>query len=132
MLDDALVEALEPRGEERQVLFSGKFLDQLLVELATLRRQGDHPVLGAISIRRIERGCDDVDPQHHARSAAVRLVVHLALPERRRVAVVDQAQVELRTEDGRERTLLGEPGERVREEREDIDAQSRRRLAIRL
>ena len=56
-------------------------------------------------------------------------VVNLALPERRRVAVVDQAQVELRPEDGRKRALLGEPGERVRDEREDIDAQSRRRLA---
>ncbi len=57
------------------------------------------------------------------------LVVHLALLERCRVAVAEQAKVELGAEDGSERPLLGEPGERVRDEREDIDAQSRRRLA---
>jgi hypothetical protein len=87
-------------------------------------------VLGALSVGRVERGCDNVDAQDHARAAAVRVVVDLALLERRRVPVVEQAQVELRAEDGSERPVLGEPGERVRDEREDIDAQSRRRLAI--
>ena len=111
------------------MLFSGELLDQLLIELAALRRQSDHPVVGAVSVGRVERRCDDVDPQHHARPAAVRVVVHLPLVERCRVAVAEQAKVELRPEDGSERPLLGEPGERVRDEREDIDAQSRRRLA---
>jgi hypothetical protein len=86
-------------------------------------------VLGTFPVGRVERGSDDVDPQDHACAAAVGIVVDLALPKRRRVAVVEQPQVELGAEDGRERTLLGEPGERVRDEREDIDAQSRRRLA---
>ena len=129
VLDDALVEALEPGREERQMLFSGELLDQRLIELAALRRQSDHPVSGAVSIGRIERCRDDVDPQHHARAAAVRVVVHLALLEGRRVPVVEQPEVELGAEDSRKRPLLGEPGERVRDEREDIDAQSRRRLA---
>jgi hypothetical protein len=44
--------------------------------------------------------------------------------ERRRVAVVEQAKLELGSEDSRERPLLGEPGERVGDKREDIDAQS--------
>ena len=52
------------------------------------------------------------------------LVVDLAVPERRRVAVVEQPELELGAEHGSERPLLGEPGERVRDEREDIDSQS--------
>ena len=79
---------------------------------------------GAVAVGRLERGRDDVDAQHHARAAAVRVVVDLAVPERRRVAVVEQPKLELGAEHGSERTLLGEPGERVRDEREDIDAQS--------
>ena len=46
-------------------------------------------------------------------AAAVRLVVDLAGGERRVVAVVEEPQVELVAEHGRNRTLLGEPGERV-------------------
>ena len=49
------------------------------------------------------------------------LVVDLAGPERRRVAVAEEAQLELGAEHGSERPLLGEPGERVREEREDVE-----------
>jgi hypothetical protein len=111
------------------MLFSGKLLDQRLVELAALRRQSDHPVVGAVSVSRVERRRDDVDPQHHARAAPVGVVVHLPFVERCRVPVAEQAKVELGPEDGSEGPLLGEPGERVRDEREDIDAQSRRRLA---
>ena len=111
------------------MLFSGELLDQRLIELAALRRQSDHPVIGTLSVGRVERRRDDVDPQHHARAAPVRVVVHLTLVERCRVAVAEQAKVELGPEDGRKGPLLGEPGERVGDEREDIDAQSRRRLA---
>jgi hypothetical protein len=81
-------------------------------------------VAGVLAVRRFERGCDHVDAQDHARAAAVRVVVDLAIPERRRVAVVEQPELELGAQDGSERPLLGEPGERVRDEREDIDAQS--------
>ena len=79
---------------------------------------------GLVSVGDVQRRRDDVDPQDHARAAAVRLVVDLAVPERRRVAVVEQAELELGSEHGSERPLLGEPGERVRDEREDIDSQS--------
>jgi hypothetical protein len=48
----------------------------------------------------------------------------LAVPERRRVAVVEQPELELGAKDRGERPLLGEPGERMRDEREDIDSQS--------
>ena len=78
VLDDALVEALEARREQRQLLLPGELLDQLLVELAALRRQRDHPVAGSPAVDRVERGRDDVDAQHHPRAAAVRLVVDLA------------------------------------------------------
>ena len=130
MLDDPLVEALEARREERQWLLLGKLLHQLLIELASLRRQRDHPVAGSPAVDRVESGRDDVDPENHPRAAAVRLVVDLASRERRRVAVAEQAELELGTEHGSDRTLLGEPGERVWDEREDIDAQGGRRLAI--
>jgi hypothetical protein len=82
-------------------------------------------VARVLAVRRFERGCDHVDAQDHARAAAVRVVVDLAVAERRRVAVVEQPELELGAEHGSDGTLLGEPGERVREEREDIDLQAR-------
>jgi hypothetical protein len=57
-------------------------------------------------------------------AAAVRVIVDLAVPERRRVTVIEQPELELRAEYRGERPLLGEPGERMRKEREDIDSQS--------
>jgi hypothetical protein len=81
-------------------------------------------VAGALAVGRFERGRDDVDAQDHACAAAVRVIVDLAVPERRRVAVVEQPELELGAEDRGERPLLGEPGERMRKEREDIDSQS--------
>jgi hypothetical protein len=81
-------------------------------------------VARVLTVGRFERGRHDVDAQHHARAAAIRFVVDLAVPERRRVAVVEQPKLELGAEDGSEWPLLGEPGERVRDEREDIDLQS--------
>jgi hypothetical protein len=46
------------------------------------------------------------------------------MPERARIAVIEQVKLELGAEDGSDRPLLGEPGKRVRDEREDIDSQS--------
>jgi hypothetical protein len=114
------------------VPFFCELVDQLLIELAALGRQRDHPMLGGVSVDRVESGRDDVHAQDHARAAAVGVVVDLPLLERRRVPVIEQPEVELGPEDGRKRPLLGEPGKRVRDEREDIDAQSRRRLATQL
>ena len=53
------------------------------------------------SIDGVERGGNDVDAQNHPRAAAVGLVIDLSAPERREVAVVEEPQVELRTEHGR-------------------------------
>ena len=44
-----------------------------------------------------------------------------AVSQRRRVAVREEAQVELAAEHRRDRALLGQPGERVRDEREDVE-----------
>ena len=41
VLDDALVEAFETGGEKGQLLLAGELLDELLVELPTLRRERD-------------------------------------------------------------------------------------------
>ena len=75
----------------------------------------------AVAVDGVERGGDDVDPQHHARAAAVRRVVDLAGAQRGRVAVVEEPQLELGAEDGRERLLLGQPAEGVRNLGEDVE-----------
>ena len=108
---------------ERSVSASspGELVDERLVELSALRREGDHPAAGALAVDGLERGADDVHAQHHSRAAPVRLVVHLAAGERRVVAVVEEAQVEPRAEHGRDRALLGEPGEGVRKQGEYVD-----------
>ena len=84
MLHDALVEALEAGREERQPLFRSELLDGL-IELPPLRRQRHHAVLGDAAVDGVERCRDHVDAEHHARTAAVRLLVYLAALERREV-----------------------------------------------
>ena len=88
-------------------------------------------LLGRVAVDGLERSRDDVDAQHHAGTAAVRLVVHLAGAQRRRVAIVEEAQVELGAEHRGERPLLGHPRERVRNLGEDVETQGRLRLARR-
>ena len=102
----ALVEALEARGEQRQLSLHGELLDHPLVERPSLRRQRDHPAPGLAAVRGVERRGDDVDAEDHAGAAAVRLVVDLAAAKRRRVAVGEQAQVELTAENGRRRVAV--------------------------
>ena len=128
VLDDPVVEALEPRGEQRQRLLLRELLDDLLRQRPATRRERDHAVLGHAAVHRVERRRDDVDAQHHPGAAAVRLVVDLARAERRRVAVAEQPELELVAEHARERLLLREPREGVRDESEDVDAHRRVRL----
>ena len=130
MGDDPLVEALEAGGEERQRRFGRELLDDGLRQRPALRRQGDDALRGLLAVDRVERRRDDVDAQHHPGAAAVRLVVHLAGAERRRVAVVEEPQLELGAEHGRERPLLGHPRERVRNLGEDVEAHSSGRLLV--
>ena len=92
---DALVEALEAGREQRQPLLARELLDDVLGQLPPLRRERDHAVLRRAAVDGLQRGGDHVDAQHHSRAAAVGLVVHLAGVERRVVAVVEEAQLEL-------------------------------------
>ena len=123
MDQDALVEALEAGREQGQALLGSKLLDDRLVQLAPLRRQGDHAMVGHAAVDGVKSRRDHVDAQHHSGAAAVGLVVDLARPERRVVAVAEQAQVELVAEHGSDRTLLSEPGERMWDESEDVELQ---------
>ena len=123
MLHDPLVEALEARREQRHMLFLGELLDDGLRELPPLRRQRDHAMLGDAAVHGLERSRDDVHAQHHPRAAAVGIVVDLAGAKRRRVAVAEEAQIELASEDGRDRPLLGQPAEGMRNQREDVELQ---------
>ena len=121
VLDDSLVEAFEAGREECQLLLAGELLHEVLVELPTLRRKSDDPPAAGVAVHRPERSVHDIDAQHHARAAPVGLVVHLAAAERREVAIVPEAKIELVPEHGRDGPLLRHPGEGMRERCEDID-----------
>ena len=108
----------------------GELLDERLVELAALRRQRDHARRGRVAVGGLERGRDDVDPQHHPRAAPVRRVVDLAGTQRRRVAVVEEPQLELRAENRGNGLLLGQPAESVWNLGEDVEAH-RARVTVR-
>ena len=103
----------------------GQLFDDVLGQLATLRRERDDTMVRHAAVDRVERGRDDVDSQHHPGAAAVRLVVDLRGTERRAVAVGEQAQIELAPEHGCHRLLLRQPGESMRNEREDVELQGR-------
>ena len=108
----------------------GKLLDERLVELAALRRQRDHARGARVAVGGVERGRDDVDAQHHPRATPVRRVVDLAGAQRRRVAVVEEPQLELGAEHRGNRLLLGQPAEGVRNLGEDVEAH-RGRVTVR-
>ena len=109
MLEDPLVEALEAGREKRQRVLACELVDEPLVQLATLRGEGDHPPVALYAVHGLEGRVDDVDAQHHARTAAVGLVVDLPARERREVAVVEELELQLGAEHRGERPLLGEP-----------------------
>ena len=72
VVEDALVEALEARREQRERRLARELLDEILVELPPCGRERDDAVLGHAAVDRVERGRDDVDAQHHPGPAAVR------------------------------------------------------------
>src|SRR5205085_4804564 len=122
VLDDPLVEALEAGGEQRQRRQHGELLHERLRELPSFRRERDDRPGRLRLVDGVERCGDDVHAEDHSRPAAIRLVVDLARAERCRVAVVEEPQLELSTEDVRDRPLLGQPGIGVGNEGEDVDA----------
>ena len=83
-----------------------------------------------VAVDRLERRGDDVDAQHHPGTTAVRRVVDLPGAQRRRVAVVEEPQLELGAENGRERLLLGQPAEGMRNLGEDVETH-RGRVSVR-
>ena len=118
------------RREHGDPRLDGQLFDERLVELAALRRERDHASRGCLAVDGLERRRDDVDPQHHPGAAAVRRVVDLAGTQRRRVAVVEEPELELGAEDGGDRLLLGQPAERVWHLGEDVETH-RRRVSVR-
>src|SRR5207247_10704864 len=58
----------------------------------------------------------------------VRVVIAPGPAQRRRVAVGEEPQLELRAEHGRDGTLLGEPCERVWREGEDVELHGRKAI----
>ncbi len=87
-------------------------------------------MLGDTAVYRVQRRGHDVDAKHHAGPAAVRLVVHLTRAERCRVAVVEDPEIELGAEHGRDRPALANPVESGRNEREDVEAHRQSRLPV--
>src|SRR6266511_5877634 len=125
MLYDPLVEAFEAGREQRQRVLAGQLFDDLLRQLPPLRRQRDDAAVGNSCVHRLERGRHDVDAQHHSRTTPVRLVVDLPGAEWSRVAIGKETKVELRPEDGGDRSLLRQPREGMRYESEDVELQGR-------
>jgi len=99
-----------------------KGVDVLLVQLPPLRGERHHAVARNSVVDRFECGRDDVDAEHHPRPTAVRVIVDLAGCQWCRVAVVEDAKLELGPENRRERTALAHPREGVGHEREDVEA----------
>ena len=87
MLHDALVESFEAGGQQSEPLLVGELLDDVLRQLPALRCQCDDTLVRHTVVHRVERSRDDVDPQHHACTTAVGLVVDLRGAKRRAVAV---------------------------------------------
>ena len=87
-------------------------------------------MLGAAAVDRVKRGRDNVDAEHHPRPTAIGLVIDLAGAERRRVAVVENPEIELGSENCGDGTPLVEPGEGVRDQGEDVDAHGSSRLPV--
>ncbi len=104
-----------------RLLLSGKLLDDRLVELPPLRGKRHDAVLGNAAVDGVQRGRDNVHAKHHARAAAVRLVVDLAALERREVPVVEKPQVKPGPEHRGHRAALGEPSEGGGDEGEDVE-----------
>src|SRR5439155_6751949 len=92
-----------------------------LRELTPLRTERDHRATRRAAVNRVECSRDDIDPQHHAGTAAVRLVIDLSVPKRCVIAIREEPEVELSTEHGGDRPLFGQPRERMRDEREDVE-----------
>ena len=99
-----------------------ELLDELLVELPPLRGERDHAMLGKLR-RRPRR----TQPRRRRRAAPSQ--AHRRTDRRRpgrrqrcRVAVVEDAKLELGAEDSRQRTALAYPLEGVGNEREDVEA----------
>ncbi len=98
MLADALVHALVATAQQGEPIAAGKLVRNRVVELTPRGRQHHDPArgqhrAGVGPVHGLQRRVDDVDPDQHPRTASVWSVVDLPVRERRRVAVVEQAQV---------------------------------------
>src|SRR5690242_18383431 len=129
----ALVEALVAAAQERHALERGELRHDLVAELAPDRRQHRHPALcqdapDGRGVDALERCTDDVDPDHHPRSAAVRGVVHLPVATGGVVAQVEHAQAKrARVDRVCDRARPAHPVEMAREERDDIELERHRK-----
>ncbi len=93
-----------------------------VVEHAARGREHDRPRPDpGLPVGRLERRIDDVDPHHHPGAAAVGRVIDLPGAERRRLPVVEAAQLRAAADGVGDVALLAEPAEPLGEQGEDID-----------
>jgi hypothetical protein len=126
LLAHALVDALVAPAQQGERLQPGELLRHRIVERAPGCRQHHDPARrwarrAPLAVHGAQGGIDDVDPQDHPRPAPIWRVVDLAVGERRRVAVVEEAQVMAEAQRVADVTLALEPVEPFREEGEDVD-----------
>ena len=77
---------------------------------------------GRPAVHRVESGGHHIHAEHHSGPSAVGLVVDLAGAERSRVAVVEDVQLELAPEHGRDGPAFLEPLEGTGDQREDVQS----------
>jgi hypothetical protein len=124
MLPDALVNPLVAATQQGELGLGRQIAGERIVELAARRgKQDDAPALAALPVGRVQRRVDGVDPQHHAGPAAVGRVINLAAAERRRVAVIEEADLRPPLERVAQVPLPEEPLEPLGEEGEDVKFQ---------
>ena len=117
-----LVEALESRRQQGERRFTRELLDELLVELSALGREGNHALSGAPPYTASSAAATTSTRSTIPSTPGVGVVVDLAGAQRRRFAVVEDAEVELGSEYRCEGSALPNPVERSRNEREDVEA----------
>src|SRR6185295_8281446 len=124
VLPDALVDPLIAATQKSHLPFPCQLTCEGIVELAPRGGQQDDALsLTAFPVGSVQRRVYGVNPEHHARSAAVGGVVDLTAAERRRLAVVEEANLRAELERVGDVPLAEKPLEPLGEEGEDVNPQ---------
>ena len=115
-------------AHEHQLRCPRPFRRQGVAEGRAARRHNHHP--GAWLAHRLDSATHGLGLQHHARAAAVGIVVHHRVAAGRVVAeLVDVQREQFRGAGAPQDASVKGPDEHLREKRDDVDSQAHRPLA---